>query len=277
MGNRKKTAMANTNTSNNTNDIASLITSFMQIISDDQVKNKLIEIISLPLEARIMDITVKLDKLITENKNLNDRINQVEATTQQMMLKINSLETENVQQKKINKDINCFTDDLSLEINQIEQNLKRNSLLLTGVKETFAERTSVFDPNKKSEDVVSGICKVINDACNIVVQPDDILSAYRLQSKVASNVSRPLVISFHSTKLRDSVIKARKPGQTLSYNKNNIYFSDYLTSFNSNLLRKAKDLVKKGKAAAAWSRNGTIYIKWSAADKPSRISSEDDL
>ena len=99
----------------------------------------------------------------------------------------------------------------------------------------------------------------------------DIQAAYRLRSKVSG--SHPLLVSFYSTSLRTSVIRARRPKQKLQFRSDIVYINEQLTSLNADLSCKARQLVRSDQAAATWIRDGQIFLNGLENERPARISS----
>ena len=73
------------------------------------------------------------------------------------------------------------------------------------------------------------------------------------------------------------VIKVRRPKQKLSFHGNLIYVNEHLTEINAKFARTARQFVKKNEAYASWTRDGQIFIKWSADSTPIRIQSAEDF
>ena len=105
------------------------------------------------------------------------------------------------------------------------------------------KRTSAaaFEDGKQSdsstrEDTVKTVCKVLKDGCKVDAEPSDIQSAVRLYSKAKG--PRPLLVTFHSTSLPSSVVRARRPKLTLTYDGASTYINDHLTRYNTDLFYK---------------------------------------
>jgi hypothetical protein len=167
-----------------------------------------------------------------------------------------------------------------LKVNLLEQQARKNNIIISGVVETYAERTSEASdesnpPSLAREDTIATACAVFKDSCNVTVTTTDIATAFRLKSRRGG--PRPLLVSFHSSITKAAVVRARRPKQTLKYKQNDIYINDHLTSFNSELSNKARRLVKDHEAFSSWIHNGQIFIKWSRDDLPSPINTLADL
>jgi hypothetical protein len=170
-----------------------------------------------------------------------------------------------------------------VKVNQLEQHARRNNIVISGVVESYAERTDVAVPGEASatppqpsrDDTIRTVCQVIHEACNITVSPADLSSAHRLQSKRPG--PRPILVSFNNSSLRTSVTKARLPRQQLKFRGASIYFNDHLTKLNSDLSHKARQLVKAREAHSTWVREGQVLVKWSAEARPSLVHRFEDF
>jgi hypothetical protein len=253
--------------------ITDMTTSFLQVLENADVVAKLAQLLStsfqLLLDEKLNEVNKRLDRIIHDNKTVIDRVSAVEQ--------------ENTKLKQLNDGLQGEVNDLKIKMNQLEQGTRRNTLLISGVKESFAERVNdggtVDDPPENiREDTVKTVCTVIKEACNINVLPSDIQAAYRFNNRRNTTGSpRPLLVTFHTSSLRSSVINSRRPKQTLSFRGTNVYFNDYLTAINSSLFRNARDMVKRGDAASSWVKDGQVFIKWSVSERPTRVTCMSDL
>ncbi len=253
---------------------ANLAASFLSVLDNDEVIAKLARILSISfqliLDEKLDPLNKKLDKFAHDNKILVDRVS--------------SAERENDKLKQLNAGLKNEVTDLQAKVNMIEQDSRRNSLIITGVPETFAERVTggeIADggqPHFSRNDTLQAVCTVVHEACKVQVVPADIQAAYRLKGRQnAAGTARPLLVSFHSTSTRDLVMKARRPRETLTFRGSKVYFNDHLTTAYADIFHKARSLVKEKAASSTWIANGRIFIKWADGDRPSRILSLSDL
>ena len=217
---------------------------------------------------KVGHVNKKLDKIIQDNKSLLDRMAIIER--------------ENDKLKHLNAGLQTDIDNMSIKINQLEQGAQRNTLLISRVSETFAERVTDGGnvdnpPQNVREGTINTVFTVIKEACKIIVNSSVIQTAFRLRAKSNLMQPRPLLVTFNSSSVRDSVVKSQRPKETLTFRGSNIYMNDYLTSTNSTIFRKARELVKDGTAFSAWVRDGQIFVKWSQSSRLSRINCMADL
>ncbi len=250
--------------------VKELTASFLSVLDNEDVVAKLANTLSASINLILIEkmnpVLQKLDKIISDNKALNERIVNIER--------------ENDKLKQVNAGMLTSIDSLQKKVNLLEQDSLKNNIIINGITETYAERvTDGMDdddpPPLIREDTVETACSVFHDSCNVTVVSADIKSAFRLKSKRPG--PRPLLVSFHSHATKMAVVRARRPKQTLSYHGVNIYINDHLTAINSDLSNKARQLVKQQAAFSTWVRDGQIYIKWSRNDRPARINCLADL
>jgi hypothetical protein len=79
-------------------------------------------------------------------------------------------------------------------------------------------------------------------------------------------------LSFNSTTTRDEIYKKRS-----TLKGKDVWVTEDLTPRNAALFFKARQAVKKGKAALTWTNEGKIFVKSTSNAKPTIISSENDL
>lgn len=244
--------------------VPEMTTAFLSVLDNEEVISKLAMALSasinLIFEEKLMPLVKKIDALTSDFKSVKTQLSSVAGE---------------------NEKLSRTTADLELRVNLLEQALRKCNIVISGVPETYAERVvDAADDNSGSatitrDDTIKSVCDVLKVTCNVQVSPSDIQSAARLQSKRPG--SRPLLVSFYSAALRSAVCNARRPKQTLMYNGTQIYISDHLTKYFSDLSYQTRLLVKQKNAHSTWVRNGQIFIKWSVHDKPSQVRSMSDL
>jgi hypothetical protein len=251
--------------------VRELSTAFISVLDNEEVITKLATALSVSInlvfDEKLKPLLSKIDVFSTEIKSLNTRVAAVEG--------------ENAKLKQINDGLQASMDNLTAKVNLLEQASRNNCIVLSGVQETYAERTEAAAnadesvPMPTREDTLKTVCSVLNTACKVTVQSADIHYAVRLQSKRPG--PRPLLVSLHSLALRSTIMKSRPPKQTLSFNGTPIYINDHLTKHNADLFFKSRQLVKQKEAHSAWVRDGRVYIKWSQNSRATHVVSMLDL
>ena len=251
--------------------VEDITAAFLSALDNDEVTTKIATAlsasISLILTEKISPLNAKLDTVIAENKSLLSKVNQIDQ--------------ENAKLKQLNDGLHNTVDNLSVRVNLLEQTTRKNNVVITGVAETYAERAtpavdgelSVVDETR--DDTVAKVCTVLKEACNVNVSVADISTAIRLQSKHSG--PRPLLVTFHSSAVRSTVIKSRRPKQQLVYHGTPIYINDHLTKYVADLAYKARMLVKQREAHSTWVRNGLVFVKWTATSRPTQIQKMTDF
>ena len=210
---------------------------FISMLDNDdvivQLASALSASINLILNKKLSPLVTRLDNITIEIKVVNTRIN--------------AIEQENTKLKQIHDGLQDTIAGLTTKVNLLEQKPRKCSLIVTDVQEIYAERiadafTGTDLPESTREDTIKTTIAVFNEACNITVTPADLQSAVRLRSKHGG--PRPLLVTFHSLALRNSIMKSRRSKQTLRFQNSSIYINDHLTKFNSDLSFKARQLVK---------------------------------
>ena len=154
-----------------------LSTALLSALENDNVITKLATVLStsmnLLLDEKMTPILTRLNTIASEMKTIHTR-----------ML---NLEQDNSKLKQMNDGLQESVTGLTAKVNQLEQTSRKCSVVITGVKETYAERTSkaASEDGEQSatstrEDTVKTACKVLKDACKVDAEPSDIQSAVRL-------------------------------------------------------------------------------------------------
>ena len=249
-----------------------LSTALLSALENDIVITKLATVLlismNLLLEEKMTPMLTRLDIIASEMKTIHTR-----------ML---NLEQDNSKLKQMNGGLQGSVTGLTAKVNQLKQTSRKCSVVITGVKETYAKRTSeaVSEDGEQSdtltrEDTVKTVCKVLKDACKVDAEPSYIQPAVRLYSKAKG--PRPLLVTFHSTSLLSFVVMAHRPKQTLIYDGASMYVNNHLIRYNTDLFFKTRLLVKKKMAHSTWVRDGRILIIWSVNSRPVAIFSVSDL
>ena len=112
-------------------------------------------------------VNKRQDKIIKDNKDVIGRMA--------------SVERDNGKLKQINDGLHCKIAKMKISINQFEQNTKMNGIVMSGVKETFTERTDdacADNPTLTTrEDTVSTVYSVILKTCKFTMTSSDVKSA----------------------------------------------------------------------------------------------------
>ena len=199
--------------------------SFLSVLDNEDVITKIGQVlaasIQLFLPEQIKPAHGKIDKIMDENKKLAARLSD--------------MKKENDKMKQVSDDLSSKIDTLLNRINYLEQAQLKNNIIIYGVKETYAELTdqasSEESPPANREDSISTECSLFKELCSVNVTAANIQAANRLRSK--SSGPYLLLVSFYSTSLRTSVVRARRPKQKLQFRSDTTYIYEQLTSLNA--------------------------------------------
>ena len=148
-----------------------------------------------------------------------------------------------------------ITDDLFSKVDNLEQKANSNVILCSGPSITnIATGTDANDLSKIKTDLVNKLQDIVPDTSETDFLNVSFFGKERKQLKITCNN-----ISIRSKLLKE--IKRKKP--------ENIFLSEFLTSFRSKLYYELRQLRKKNptKITAAYTRNGNIYYKLINDDK----------
>jgi hypothetical protein len=186
--------------------------------------------------------------------------------------RISTLEAENSSLQERNFELEKKVTDLEDAIDKANQYSRRNSLRVSGIKESTGES---FD------NIVLDLC----DAVVAGVKLEEVDRCHRV-GKAKKNKSRDILVKFTSYRARQKLYTMRTKLKDEGLGYQGVFVNEDLTRPRSELLFEARTLVKSKKLAGAWSADGNILIKIEtpgkrAGDEPTfiikRISSVGDL
>ena len=169
---------------------------------------------------------------------------------------------------------------LSLRVEQLEAQSRANNLVIHGLPEsTYAEPSTNAEADNTQKapsrrDTIQCILKCCNSKLGVAVSENDISAGFRIPG--IKNAPRPIVVTFTSKSIRDKVHISRKLLRKQDGGPR-IYINEHLTKGSSGLFAKGRALLREGKIASVWTLNGNVYVKRIESDRPSRISSMEDL
>ena len=240
-------------------------------IQEDNVKNN----------SRITDIYQKLGVLNTDvqgiiksqefiNKEFNDqkdkhnkldkRVEKLEKTILQHKTDIKNLE-------KLVSDLQTTSNAAKSAVNDLEQYGRREMVDICGIPRSADE-----DTDKIVLDIAAKI--------NVEMVKTDIAISHRTKPTPDS----PIIVKFVSRRVRDDFFQKRtqlknKTIACIGYNGNNkIYVNESLTSYNGELLKKArKSLKADNKFKHVWTKHGSVFARKSDNSEKKLIRSVKDI
>lgn len=215
--------------------------------------------ITLSVQESVTEISNSIKMLVTENRNLNDKVMRMEGE---------------------NKDLHTRLAAAENKLEAVERDRRSCNIIIKGLHEgSFAERGSENgSDNGEGESqgsVTDTVVEMINRDLHLDIGPGDIGAAFRLKAGGKDKV-RPILVKFTSKRARDSILKAKK---ILKQDEKPIFIYEHLTKEASELFYKTRKLVRDKKIHSTWTRNGQVFIKESSDEgsRPVRIVSATDL
>lgn len=167
-------------------------------------------------------------------------------------------------------------DDLVVRMNAQEAYTRRENIVIRGVPEQSYSEAGIRSgegqiqdtlPTGSSMAVEQSVIALCRDKLGIDILPNEISSAHRIKKR-DKDATRPIIVRFATSKIRDRIMRAKK---LLRTDSSRIYISEHLTNSTSKLFYEARKLVAEKKIASTWTMNGVVYFKrsTSADEKPS--------
>lgn len=187
-------------------------------------------------------LTASVTEVMTENRTLISRLEEIERYTRRDNIIISGL-PEGSYSEAGSQAAGSSTDDQPIESSAI------------------TEKT---------------VLKLFNESMGLNLTATDIAIAHRLK-KSSREQFRPIIVRLANKRIRDAILRAKKSLRNDTHNQN-IYISEHITQAASKLLFEARQLVKSKRIASAWTMNGRVLIKIKVTDtKGVLIKTSDDL
>lgn len=205
--------------------------SITTLIDDNMLEaivNKLGQKLTQKIEEQLENLTTKFEKMESKLNNVSNELNKISE-------KLTSLEGATQTNQK---EVAIIKDKLDI----MEQNTRRNTLRMIGVKE---------DGN---EQLLSKVLNIINEALKVKCSHWEIDNVYRV-GKYNENQMKPrhIIITFVTYLKRNEIYTARR-----GLKGSGIFINEDLVETSYKLLLAAK---KTFGPRDVWSRNGRIYLR----------------
>lgn len=148
-----------------------------------------------------------------------------------------------------------------------EQKEKANNLIIVGIP-------------KQTESNTTKITKRIFESMQIVISEGDIKESYRINKQEDSMI----LVKFEKNGKKREIFRRVKEMKGLTVKKcglegkdQKIYLNDDMTTIKRKLFQRARDLQREKGYKAAYTRNGSVFVKKKEGDVPIKIISEEDL
>ncbi|MEW8545260.1 MAG: hypothetical protein AB2693_17185 [Candidatus Thiodiazotropha sp.] len=175
-----------------------------------------------------------------------------------------SLQNENKQLRTENHELKSKFATLENKVDTAEQYSRRNCLRIAGVPEPTGGQTENTDEY---------VIKLTHDL-GVDVDLNDIDRSHRIGRPRGLGRPRDIIVKFVSYRVRRKVYGVRT--QTKVKGFMGVYINEDLTRQRSQLLRKARKMVKNKNLVSAWSSDGTILVR-DLNDIVHRIQGDHDL
>lgn len=185
--------------------------------------------------------------------------------------KLASVEKENVQLKEectklmeANDKLSKRVWDIQGSVMDLEQHSRLQNLEVRGI------------PVTEGEDVYA-VLKEVSRALDLPYSRSGISVAHRLPTPKKNKFPPTIIVQFVSRSTRAEWLAAAKLKRLQTtdllptFNPAPVFVNEHLTRHNKELLVGAKALVKSGRLAFAWAKEGKVYVRTSVGSKARRI------
>ena len=159
------------------------------------------------------------------------------------------------------KDVERDTDmaDIKLRLDMMETKDRDKNIIVTGLPS---------DCKKKDE-----VTKALNGLLGTRIYPDDLEQTYKLVKKgTDANAATRTRVIFKDKAMKSTVVKAKT-----KLKGKNIWVSDDLTAYRSNMAYQARQAVRNQIYEQTWVHDGKIFVKRTGQIRPTKMTSPGDL
>ena len=212
-----------------------------------------------------MDILI--EKMDTNQKSLEDKINLLQTLLTEKDQKIKKLEDRVTEKDGEIRKMETRLDDL-------EQYSRKEDVIVTGlkIKRTMAEivkgQTATEQDNHGVNNTEKQVLEFLNQR-DFGISEEEVTACHTL-GRVNDDGTQKVIIRFISRKSKTRVMMNGK-----NLRGSNVYVNEHLTRKNAGLAKRARDLKKENRIESTWVRDCKIFIK--VDGKPMLVRSAEDL
>lgn len=230
---------------------------FLDMEKTKQILKKLLNEALNPIQEKLQR---DMEDLKTSVQFMSDSFEEQKAMSKDVLAEVKLLRDENQTLKR-------RLEVLEQKMNIQEQKERQNNIIVTGI------------PAQENEDTKEVMNKVLN-TMKLNVQEIRITDCFRLKQ----NKEGPILVKLPEQTIKMRIIKKIKELRGIKVSEcgltginRNIFLNEDLTVANQKLFKSARDFKKENKLAAAYCRNGEIYLRKTAQEQSIRIRSVQDL
>ncbi len=151
---------------------------------------------------------------------------------------------------------------LEREVETLKQESRNKTIVINGLKE---------DKEKDPSDQIMTLCK---DKLNVNLHPHDIDTSFIVPSRKDPR-QKSIYITLTTGRKKVEIMKVKKNLRNIPGER--IYINEHLTLKQGEIFAKARELVRKKKITAAWTRDGKVFIKTEERGQPKLIMDTEQL
>lgn len=228
------------------------------------------------METAIGRIEIKLDKLITWQKEVISEVRGIQSTLDELRTATETLMDEQQQLREQNDELRRKVEWCEIEIDKQKQEKLSKTLEVSNIPPTAGEN----------------LFKIVNTVCGEIgvdLREDEVEEIYRAPPNVSQKSQMPpsIHVRFHHKEKRDEIMVKKRSKRDLTTSilnmsaeniRNvNIYINEVLTKRNRYLFKLARDLKRNGNIKFAWFRDGRLLIRKTEKGKVREIFSTETL
>ena len=222
------------------------------------------------------DLTMTDDKSdspkLNASASIEDKIDYLCRRTDQITFMMEEIK----QLRSLNNEKDKKIAELESRIDDIEQYSRVDNVIISGFQPKYSSYSRVvsYDQDVARHDVAAEeeqtsledqVVSFLQQK-DIPIDKSQISACHTLPSSVKTS-PKPIVVRFVSRKAKIDVLRNAKklnnvePGKEPKQKKLNVYINEHLTTKNSEIAKKARDLRRQKRIINTWTRNCKVFVK----------------
>ena len=227
------------------------------------------------------DTAQSVEKSLARHMSLEEKIDHLTKRVEELVVyaqEITSLKADNAKKdKKIQF--------LEQRIDALEQYTRRDDVVITGfhtapvslsriVTESINEERNEHAPSNIQDSVEDQIVSFLNES-GIPLNKSEISACHTIGRREKGK-SQPIILRLVNRKTKTMMLKNGYKLKNIT-KPEKVYINEHLSKKNSDIARLARELRKKEKITATWTRNCSVFVKAQHPDGNPRVKKINEI
>ena len=238
---------------------------FLKALNDDRVKEHMyaifVPIIKLTIDEHMTTVKSTIASLTARVDKLQQEVAKKEVVIQAIKADAQKIKSDGF--------------DQAIAIDSMEEYSRRDSLIINGIKASFAEHSAGTASGETSQTTTKKVCDMLRANLGIDIPSSEISTAHRIKADVGHP---PILVRFVRRALRDDIYQQRfklKDYNSAHSAVDKIFINEDLYGSTKELFKAAWRQRKSPGVQGVWSQNCHVMIKMN--DVSTKVKSMDHL